>query len=53
VDGAVSVSALVRARDEVAGVGALPDRLCAQTVPVEAVVIDSGPVDGTLAATCW
>ena len=49
----MSVSALVRARDEVAGVGALLDRLRAQTVPVEVVVIDSGPADGTLAATCW
>jgi glycosyltransferase involved in cell wall biosynthesis len=50
VDGAVSVSALVRARDEVAGIGALLDRLHAKTVPVEVVVTDSGSTDGTLAA---
>jgi len=50
VDGAVSVSALVRARNEVAGIGALLDRLRVQTVPVEVVVIDSGSTDGTLQA---
>jgi hypothetical protein len=50
VDGAVSVSALMRARNAVAGMGALLDRLQAQTVPVEVVVIDSGSIVGTLEA---
>jgi glycosyltransferase involved in cell wall biosynthesis len=46
----VSVSALMRARNEVAGMGALLDRLQARTVPVEVVVIDSGSTDGTFEA---
>lgn len=46
----MSVSALVRARGEVARIGALLDRLDAQTVPVEVVVIDSGSTDRTLEA---
>ena len=46
---AVTVSALIRAREELEGIGALLDRLRAQTVPVEPVV-NSGSTDGTLAA---
>jgi glycosyltransferase involved in cell wall biosynthesis len=46
---AVTVSALIRAREEVEGIGPLLDRLRAQTVPVEPVV-NSGSTDGTLAA---
>jgi rhamnosyltransferase len=46
----VSISALIRARDEVGGIGPLLDRLQAQTEPVEIVVVDSGSTDGTLEA---
>jgi glycosyltransferase involved in cell wall biosynthesis len=46
---AVTVSALIRAREEVEGIGPLLDRLPAQTVPVERMV-NSGSTDGTLAA---
>ena len=46
----MTVSALVRARDEVAGIGPLIDALRSQTEPVEVIVIDSGSTDGTLEA---
>jgi rhamnosyltransferase len=44
------ISALVRARDEVAGIGPLVDALRAQTAPLEIVVVDSGSTDGTIEA---
>ena len=46
----MTVSALIRARDEVAGIRPLLDRLRGQSVPVEVVVIDSGSTDGTVEA---
>jgi rhamnosyltransferase len=45
---AVTISALIRARDEVDGIGPLLDELRRQTLPVEVVVIDSGSTDGTV-----
>ena len=46
----MTVSALIRARDEVDGIGPLLDELRRQTLPVEVVVIDSGSTDGTVAS---
>ena len=46
----MTVSALIRARDEVDGIGPLLDELRRQTLPVELVVIDSGSTDGTVAS---